>query len=189
MARVGTGNYTHSTHGPVCKDIFWREGLMRERWDHQYHALNITRPPPSYKDMNTTTNDFLGRTWHILNHTYSSAQGKSAYEFNMAKPSGNVVRMGRTQEGGFDPWRPTSFSEAARRMRSESPMSTGRPSKGPFQHPPFRNDTRGTHGTTHGGPLGLDPFKDHPADNWSFSTLRSRVSQPEVPSFNRILNT
>lgn len=30
----------------------------------------------SYAYINTTSNDFLGRTWQVLNHTTSTAAGK-----------------------------------------------------------------------------------------------------------------
>lgn len=185
MARTGTVNYTHSTHGPVVKDIFWRECLTRERCNHSCHPLNNTQTFPSFKDVNTTANDYLGKTWHIMNHTYSSAAGKSSYFYNVAKPSGNVVRMGLTSASTFDAWRPTAFPELTRRVSSESPISSGRPSKGPIMQPLFRNDSRGNLGTY----SGFDPFKDAMADNNVFPTLRSRVSQPEVPSFSRIQNT
>lgn len=165
--------------------------MMRERWDHNYHPLNITQSRSSYKDMNTTSNDLFGRTWNILNHTYSAAADKSSYEYNIAKPTGNVVRMGISGENSqFDPWHPRSFNEAHRRARTESPLSTGRPSKGPYLQPDYRKDYRGRMGVTLSGPLGLDPFNDPNLHHHHMtSTLRARVAQPEVPSFSRVMGT
>lgn len=123
MARAGTCNFAHSTHGPVIKDILWRENMFKERIDHIHHPLNAKMEGLSYKDLTTTHNDFHGRTWHILNHTYSSAAGKSSYFYNVAKPAGNIVRHGLTSASTFDAWRPAPpVDYVGRRARSESPM-------------------------------------------------------------------
>merc|ERR1719409_44597 len=96
-----------------------------------HHPLKNATTSSSFADVTTTANDYLGKTWHIMNHTYSSAAGKSSYFYNVAKPTGNTVRMGLTSASTFDAWRPTQFPELARRrMRSESPnAAAGRASQ------------------------------------------------------------
>jgi len=66
MARVGTANYRHSeTHDTLdSHGAFWKDGIEREHVQHPYHPWQINKiPPPSYVGLNTTTNDFLSKTW------------------------------------------------------------------------------------------------------------------------------
>eukprot|EP00747_Dinoflagellata_sp_TGD_P163173 gnl/TRDRNA2_/TRDRNA2_181572_c0_seq1.p1 gnl/TRDRNA2_/TRDRNA2_181572_c0~~gnl/TRDRNA2_/TRDRNA2_181572_c0_seq1.p1 ORF type:complete len:160 (-),score=19.35 gnl/TRDRNA2_/TRDRNA2_181572_c0_seq1:82-561(-) len=97
MARVGVANYAHSTDHPVKQATYWRELLDREQRDHRFSSLNEPFPVMSYANLNTTSSDFLGRTWHMLNHTHSVAAGKTSFHHNVAKPMG---RMKQTTSSG-----------------------------------------------------------------------------------------
>eukprot|EP00746_Dinoflagellata_sp_MGD_P161050 gnl/MRDRNA2_/MRDRNA2_88069_c0_seq1.p1 gnl/MRDRNA2_/MRDRNA2_88069_c0~~gnl/MRDRNA2_/MRDRNA2_88069_c0_seq1.p1 ORF type:complete len:197 (+),score=26.22 gnl/MRDRNA2_/MRDRNA2_88069_c0_seq1:93-683(+) len=93
MARVGSSNYHYSSHSPVTCNTYWRECINRDQWNHAYHAMNEKFPQCSYKNLNTTNNDVFGRTWHLLQHTHSTAAGKSSYHNNALKPRGPVAQM------------------------------------------------------------------------------------------------
>ncbi|CAJ1345081.1 unnamed protein product, partial [Effrenium voratum] len=92
MARVGVANYQHSTATPVLQDKYWREGLERGQRDHAFSVFNDPFPKASYAYINTTSNDFLGRTWQVLHHTKSTAAGKCSFHHNVAKPLSNTVK-------------------------------------------------------------------------------------------------
>eukprot|EP00438_Fugacium_kawagutii_P014327 Skav232171 [mRNA] locus=scaffold4749:32750:48362:- [translate_table: standard] len=92
MARVGVANYQHSTASPVLQDKYWREGLERAQRDHAFSCFNDPFPKASYAYINTTSNDFLGRTWQVLHHTTSTAAGKCSFHHNVAKPMSTVVK-------------------------------------------------------------------------------------------------
>lgn len=92
MARVGVANYQHSTATPVLQDKYWREGLERAQRDHAFSCFNDPFPKASYAYINTTSNDFLGRTWQVLHHTTSTAAGKCSFHHNVAKPMSTVVK-------------------------------------------------------------------------------------------------
>mmetsp|Transcript_32749 Transcript_32749/g.71505 ORF Transcript_32749/g.71505 Transcript_32749/m.71505 type:complete len:198 (-) Transcript_32749:87-680(-) len=93
MARVGVANYHHSTDDPVKAARQWNDTLERERREHTYSALNDPFPQTNYTQLNTTSNEFLGRTWQVLHHTRSVAAGKHSFHHNVAKPPG-AVRAG-----------------------------------------------------------------------------------------------
>lgn len=208
MARTGIGNFTHSTHAPVLKDVFWREVLNRERWDGQYHPANIAQHYPSYADLSTTNNDYFGRTWHILNNTYSAASRKSSYALNTAKPTGNVVDRCRADDGAiFHPWRPLEWNAAGAEaggtsQRSHS-KSSGRGGAGQVSKVTAGGDSErllrrtGSDVSSRFRAPGRDPFDSssskigHPNLTRSRSDFLPRMAmshQPEVPSFQRILN-
>eukprot|EP00933_Yihiella_yeosuensis_P046052 TRINITY_DN4151_c0_g5_i1.p1 TRINITY_DN4151_c0_g5~~TRINITY_DN4151_c0_g5_i1.p1 ORF type:complete len:168 (-),score=22.46 TRINITY_DN4151_c0_g5_i1:152-655(-) len=90
MARVGVANYAHSTDNPVKQDLYWREGLERGQRDHAFSVFNEPFPKASYAYVNTTSNDFLSRTWQVLGHTKSVAAGKCSFHHNIVKPNGAV---------------------------------------------------------------------------------------------------
>mmetsp|Transcript_20347 Transcript_20347/g.32454 ORF Transcript_20347/g.32454 Transcript_20347/m.32454 type:complete len:159 (-) Transcript_20347:107-583(-) len=92
MARVGVANYALSTDNTVKQDKYWREGLERAQRDHNYSAFNEPFPKSSYAYINTTSNDFLSRTWQVLNSTRSVAAGKTSFHNNVAKPQGAITR-------------------------------------------------------------------------------------------------
>ncbi|CAJ1397594.1 unnamed protein product [Effrenium voratum] len=85
-------NYQHSTATPVLQDKYWREGLERGQRDHAFSVFNDPFPKASYAYINTTSNDFLGRTWQVLHHTKSTAAGKCSFHHNVAKPLSNTVK-------------------------------------------------------------------------------------------------
>lgn len=92
MARIGVANYQHSTASPVLQDKYWRETLERGQRDHAFSVFNDPFPKASYAYLNTTSNDFLGRTWQVLHHTKSAAAGKCSFHHNVAKPMTNAVK-------------------------------------------------------------------------------------------------
>ena len=92
MARVGVANYQHSTASPVLQDKYWREGVERGQRDHAFSCFNDPFPKASYAYINTTSNDFLGRTWQVLHHTTSTAAGKCSFHHNVAKPMSSTVK-------------------------------------------------------------------------------------------------
>eukprot|EP00440_Ansanella_granifera_P004614 gb/GFBE01005002.1/.p1 GENE.gb/GFBE01005002.1/~~gb/GFBE01005002.1/.p1 ORF type:complete len:170 (+),score=23.09 gb/GFBE01005002.1/:1-510(+) len=114
MARVGVANYAHSSDNAVKQDKYWREGLERGQRDHAYSVFNEPFPKASYAYVNTTSNDFLGRTWQVLHHTKSVAAGKASFHHNVAKPAASTVRA-HAASSSFErlPAPPRSGSAAA----------------------------------------------------------------------------
>eukprot|EP00931_Biecheleriopsis_adriatica_P087267 TRINITY_DN61763_c0_g1_i1.p1 TRINITY_DN61763_c0_g1~~TRINITY_DN61763_c0_g1_i1.p1 ORF type:complete len:166 (+),score=29.98 TRINITY_DN61763_c0_g1_i1:96-593(+) len=112
MARVGVANYHHSSDDPTKQDKYWREGLERQQRDHAYSVFNEPFPKASYAYMNTTSNDFLGRTWQVLHHTKSAAAGKCSFHHNVAKPAANTVRA-HTSSASFERMPPPRSGSAA----------------------------------------------------------------------------
>eukprot|EP00927_Polykrikos_kofoidii_P074885 TRINITY_DN70940_c0_g1_i1.p1 TRINITY_DN70940_c0_g1~~TRINITY_DN70940_c0_g1_i1.p1 ORF type:complete len:181 (+),score=22.01 TRINITY_DN70940_c0_g1_i1:49-591(+) len=90
MARIGVANFGHSADEPVKSNVYWRQVVEREQRGHVFSALNEPFPQSSYKHLNTTSNDFHGRTWALLDHTRTPAAGKSSFHHNVAKPHGSV---------------------------------------------------------------------------------------------------
>eukprot|EP00401_Gymnodinium_catenatum_P071060 CAMPEP_0117573494 /NCGR_PEP_ID=MMETSP0784-20121206/60992_1 /TAXON_ID=39447 /ORGANISM="" /LENGTH=165 /DNA_ID=CAMNT_0005372079 /DNA_START=35 /DNA_END=528 /DNA_ORIENTATION=- len=88
MARAGVANYCHSTDHPVKSNSYWRDCINKEQQNHAYHPLNDPAPQASYAHLNTTSNDFMSRTWQLLHHTRSVAAGKCSFHHNVAKPLG-----------------------------------------------------------------------------------------------------
>mmetsp|Transcript_28631 Transcript_28631/g.85175 ORF Transcript_28631/g.85175 Transcript_28631/m.85175 type:complete len:168 (-) Transcript_28631:91-594(-) len=100
MARAGNCNFRHSSDDPVKADRCWVETMARGGRDHRYSVFNDPPPKASYAYMNTTSNDFLTRTWQVADHVPSVAAGKVSFHHNIAKPSG-VMRM-HAASGSFE---------------------------------------------------------------------------------------
>eukprot|EP00397_Hematodinium_sp_SG-2012_P050997 GEMP01059523.1.p1 GENE.GEMP01059523.1~~GEMP01059523.1.p1 ORF type:complete len:171 (+),score=20.04 GEMP01059523.1:82-594(+) len=169
MARVGLPNYKISTGTPYLQDETWREVLNRAQWNHTYHALKNQTKAPSYINFNTTTNDFMGKTWHILNHTYSSGAGCSSYRFNVLKPVGNVVQMDRTNSLSFEGGTHSGFHPG------NVPISEKQP-------PSFRLRSSRSEPT-----LGERNFYQTRAARYNVGGLRS-TQQPAAQTFHRVLH-
>eukprot|EP00930_Biecheleria_cincta_P005309 TRINITY_DN10622_c0_g1_i2.p1 TRINITY_DN10622_c0_g1~~TRINITY_DN10622_c0_g1_i2.p1 ORF type:complete len:153 (+),score=10.98 TRINITY_DN10622_c0_g1_i2:60-518(+) len=124
MARVGVANYVHSTDHPVKADGYWREGLERSQRDHAYSVFNQPFPKASYAYVNTTSNDFLSRTWQVLHHTKSTAAGKVSFHHNVAKPVSGTVRA-HTASSSFERLPParSATMAAAQGMLLSSPSA------------------------------------------------------------------
>ncbi|CAK0801506.1 unnamed protein product, partial [Prorocentrum cordatum] len=121
MARVGVANYSHSSDHAVKQDRYWRETLERGQRDHPFSTFNMPAPRPSYANLNTTSNDFYGRTLYAKDHMRRVAAGKSSFHHNVAKPPGLVHANVTT--GSFERRRPpptpggrSAASSAARGM-------------------------------------------------------------------------
>eukprot|EP00427_Karlodinium_veneficum_P050361 CAMPEP_0169361744 /NCGR_PEP_ID=MMETSP1017-20121227/30523_1 /TAXON_ID=342587 /ORGANISM="Karlodinium micrum, Strain CCMP2283" /LENGTH=196 /DNA_ID=CAMNT_0009459187 /DNA_START=75 /DNA_END=663 /DNA_ORIENTATION=- len=134
MARVGVANYAYSADHPVKIDRYWRSVLDRDQRDHSYSALNERFPKASYAYLSTTSNDFMGRTWQLLDHTRTSAAGKSCFHHNVSKPSG-VVR-GLSATASFEPsFTDRSSGRSARIARSTGERVLGNSASAPTLYP------------------------------------------------------
>uniref|UniRef100_A0A6U6NPY7 Uncharacterized protein n=1 Tax=Zooxanthella nutricula TaxID=1333877 RepID=A0A6U6NPY7_9DINO len=87
MARIGVANYNHSTEPPFKQDAYWRETMERGQRDHAYSVFNNPFPRGTYAHLNTTSNDYFGRTWEVMHRTRQAAAGKSSFH-TVSKPPG-----------------------------------------------------------------------------------------------------
>mmetsp|Transcript_91881 Transcript_91881/g.163567 ORF Transcript_91881/g.163567 Transcript_91881/m.163567 type:complete len:177 (+) Transcript_91881:96-626(+) len=141
MARVGVANYALSTDDPVKQDKYWREGLERNQRDHAYSVFNEQFPKASYAYINTTSNDFMGRTWQVLHHTKSVAAGKCSFHHNVAKPAGSTVRA-HASSSSFERLPPASNRSAQAAAQGMLQNSMSSPTLSRQGYTPGYNATR-----------------------------------------------
>jgi subtilase family serine protease len=78
MARVGTANFkpswgTENLHNQ--RESFWRQSINREYYSHPSNSLHIKVPQPTYHGLQSTSNDFFAKPWHVM----SDASGQQVF--------------------------------------------------------------------------------------------------------------
>jgi hypothetical protein len=69
MARVGVANYKISSGTENLinqQDMYHRQAINREHYAHPSNSLKIKVPQPSFHGIQSTSNDFYTKTWHVL---------------------------------------------------------------------------------------------------------------------------